>query len=124
VTGDELVRRLDEGAVAVVDVRTREEYDGNAGYPCDPRQGHIPGAVHVDWEELFAGEGRPHDRETVLALLRDRGIDPELELVTYCHSGQRSAFAAAALRAAGFEAENYEGSWHEWSRRDPASGLG
>jgi thiosulfate/3-mercaptopyruvate sulfurtransferase len=119
VTGDELFRRLDEGSVAIVDVRTREEYEGNAGYPCDPRQGHIPGAVHLDWEELFAGEGRPHDRETLLALLRDRGVDPELELVTYCHSGQRSAFAAVALRAAGFEAENYEGSWHEWSRREP-----
>ena len=118
MTGDELARRLDEGAVAVIDVRTREEYEGNAGYPCDPRQGHIPGAVHLGWEELFAGEGRPHDRETVIGLLRDRGVDPELALVTYCHSGQRSTFAAVALRAAGFEAENYEGSWHEWSRRD------
>jgi len=117
VTADELARRLGERSVAVLDVRTRKEYEGSAGYPCDPRQGHIPGAIHLDWEELFAGEGRPHDRETVLALVRDRGIDPELELVAYCHSGQRSAFAAAALRAVGLEAENYEGSWHEWSRR-------
>ena len=118
MTADELARRLDEGSAAVIDVRTRKEYEGSAGYPCDPRQGHIPGAVHLDWEDLFAGEGRPHDRETVLALLTDRGVDPELELVTYCHSGQRSSFAAAALRAAGLEVENYEGSWHEWSRRD------
>ena len=42
---DDLTRRLDEGSVVVIDVRTREEYEGNAGYPCDPRQGHIPGAV-------------------------------------------------------------------------------
>jgi thiosulfate/3-mercaptopyruvate sulfurtransferase len=121
VTGDELVRRLEEGTVAILDVRTRGEYEGSAGYPCDPRQGHIPGAVHIDWEDLFAGEGRPQDRATVLALLDARGVDPELELVTYCHSGQRSSFAAAALRAAGLEVENYEGSWHEWSRRDSAS---
>ena len=125
VTADELARRLEEGSVAILDVRTREEYEGSGGYPCDPRQGHIPGAVHLGWEDLFAGEGRPHDRATVLALLEGRGVDPELELVTYCHSGQRSSFAAAALRAAGLEVENYEGSWHEWSRRDPESeGVG
>ena len=50
-------------------------------------------------------------------LLRERGIDPAAELVMYCHSGQRSELAAARLRAAGLDAENYPGSWHEWSRR-------
>jgi thiosulfate/3-mercaptopyruvate sulfurtransferase len=38
------------------------------------------------------------------------------ELVTYCHSGSRSARATLALRAAGYRARNYAGSWHEWSR--------
>ena len=49
-------------------------------------------------------------------LLSDRGVDPDSELLAYCHSGQRSAFAVSALRAAGLVARNYEGSWHEWSR--------
>lgn len=40
-------------------------------------------------------------------------------LIAYCHSGQRSALAVEILRAAGYEARNYRGSWHEWSR-DPA----
>ena len=117
MTGDELVRRIREGTVAVVDVRTREEFTGEAGYPCDPRQGHIEGAAHLEWSDLYAGEGRPHDAETIRRLLAERGIDPESDIVTYCHSGQRSAFAAAALCSAGIAAENYEGSWHEWSRR-------
>ena len=47
--------------------------------------------------------------------------DPEgRRVVAYCHSGQRSELAAALLRAAGIDAVNYEGSWHEWSRRHPA----
>jgi thiosulfate/3-mercaptopyruvate sulfurtransferase len=117
VTGDELARRMEEGTVAVLDVRSAEEYAGDSGYPCDPRQGHIPGAVHLDWEELYLGEGRPHVREAVLAMLRERGVDPELDLVAYCHSGQRSAMACHALRQAGLAVENFEGSWHEWSRR-------
>jgi len=38
--------------------------------------------------------------------------------VAYCHSGSRSALAALALRAAGYDARNYPGSWHEWSRHE------
>ena len=120
MTGDELARRLEDGSVVLLDVRTRAEFAGEAGYPCDPRQGHIPGAVNLDWEELFAGEGRPHDADTIRRLLTERGVDPEQSLVTYCHSGQRSELAAVALRSAGLEAENYAGSWHEWSRREDA----
>ena len=118
MTGDELAQALGEGRVTVLDVRTPAEYAGEAGYPCDPRQGHIPGAVNVEWSELYAEEGRPHEAATIRRLLLQSGADPDRPLVAYCHSGQRSAFAAAALRAAGFDAENYDGSWHEWSRRD------
>jgi 3-mercaptopyruvate sulfurtransferase SseA len=113
VTGDELARRLAEGAVTLLDVRSRAEYDGEAGYGCDPRQGHIEGAVHVDITEILDTEPA-----ALPALLSERGADVSRPIVAYCHSGQRSAFAAAALRAGGLEAENYEGSWHEWSRRD------
>ena len=117
MTGDELARRLAEGSVAVLDVRSREEFAGEGGYPCDPRQGHIEGAAHVEWSDLYAGEGEPREAEAIRRLLRERGVDPDVPVVAYCHSGQRSAFAVAALRSAGITAENYEGSWHEWSRR-------
>ena len=42
---DELAARL--GEVPILDVRRPEEYDGSFGSPCDPRQGHIPGAVNL-----------------------------------------------------------------------------
>jgi thiosulfate/3-mercaptopyruvate sulfurtransferase len=118
MSGDELAARLAAGEVALIDVRSADEYAGRDGYPCDPRQGHIPGAVHVELRELFAAPGVRLDAPAMRALLAERGIDPEREIVAYCHSGQRSALAAGALRAAGLAAANYEGSWHEWSRRD------
>jgi thiosulfate/3-mercaptopyruvate sulfurtransferase len=40
------------------------------------------------------------------------------EVIAYCHSGSRSGLAVQLLVAAGYEARNYVGSWHEWSR-DP-----
>ena len=117
MTGDELAKLIDQGRVTVLDVRTPAEFAGEAGYGCDPRQGHIAGAVNVRWEEICAGEGQPHDAETIRRLVAERGGDPDRPIVAYCHSGQRSSLAVAALRAAGVEAENYSGSWHEWSRR-------
>jgi thiosulfate/3-mercaptopyruvate sulfurtransferase len=111
VTGDELARLLAENAVTLLDVRTPEEFRGEAGYPCDPRQGHIEGAANVPVEVLLAGGD-------LRQLLAGSGVDLEKRIVAYCHSGQRSEVAAAALRAAGLDAVNYEGSWHEWSRRN------
>ena len=53
VTGDELARLLAEDSVTLLDVRTPEEFSGEAGYPCDPRQGHIEGAVNIPLEVLM-----------------------------------------------------------------------
>lgn len=114
MTGDELAALLASGEIALVDVRSRAEYEGERGYPCDPRQGHIPGAVNLDVNELFAAGG---DAEAIRALLAVRSVPEGARVVAYCHSGSRSEMAAALLRAAGVEAENYAGSWHEWSRR-------
>lgn len=117
MTGDELAELLAREEVALVDVRSSEEFEGVAGYPCDPRQGHIPGAVHLDLNEIYAAGGDPAALRRFLA---ERGIDDGRRVVAYCHSGSRSELAAALLRAAGVDAVNYAGSWHEWSRRDPS----
>jgi thiosulfate/3-mercaptopyruvate sulfurtransferase len=115
VTGDELARLLAGGEVALLDVRSAEEFEGTAGYPCDPVQGHIPGAVNLDLNALYAAGG---DAATLRRFLAERGIPEGRRVVTYCHSGSRSELATALLRAAGVDAVNYEGSWHEWSRRE------
>ncbi len=112
-TRDELAARLEDSGLMILDVRSEEEFRGKHGYPCDPRQGHIPGARHVPVQELFAGPGEPLPADQIRARLGD----PE-EVVAYCHSGSRSALATLALRLAGYSARNYAGSWHEWSRHD------
>jgi thiosulfate/3-mercaptopyruvate sulfurtransferase len=105
---EELVERLDE--LRVVDVRSEGEFDGSAGYPCDPRHGHIPGAANLDVRELVSLSDDD---------LRARLGEPaDGEVVVYCHSGSRSDTAAQVLRRAGYEVRNYRGSWHEWSRTE------
>ncbi|MFI0446642.1 ArsR/SmtB family transcription factor [Actinomadura sp. 6N118] len=56
VSRDELMNRVREGTVIVLDVRPREEY----------KAGHIPGAISIPLEELSEHlSGLPSDREIV-----------------------------------------------------------
>jgi thiosulfate/3-mercaptopyruvate sulfurtransferase len=112
-TRHELAARLADPTLSIVDVRRPEEYAGEVGAPCDPRQGHIPGALNVEVSTLFAGPGQP---QPVSEIRRTVGLEEGAAVVAYCHSGSRSALATIALRAGGYDARNYLGSWHEWSR--------
>ena len=108
ITIDELRTRL--GELAVIDVRTASEFDGSKGKPCDPRQGHIPGARNVDVYRLMNLE--------LAEIEAELGVESGGEVIAYCHGGSRSAIATQMLRALGYDARNYVGSWHEWSRHD------
>jgi rhodanese-related sulfurtransferase len=78
-----------EDGAQLVDVR--EPYEREAG--------HIAGSLHIELQAL------PAQAET---LDRDRPI------VFYCRSGSRSAMAADAFAAAGFDARNLDGGLEAW----------
>ena len=67
------------------DVRSAGEFDGTeAGWNPPPRLGHMPGAVHLNYVELFdadAGTLKPADELTTL--LAAHGITPESTVATY-----------------------------------------
>jgi len=107
----ELRRRLGEEGLAVLDVRTVHEFDGTAQNHCDPRHGHIAGARNLPLETLVASNSADEVRALV-------GLPEGTEVIAYCHVGTRSGYAVDVLRAAGYQARNYLGSWHEWSRDD------
>ena len=107
----ELVERHGDAGLVLLDVRGAAEFAGDVVAPCDPRAGHIPGARHLDLARLLEAG----DPEAVRVLV---GEPAGAEVIAYCHSGSRSAMAAHLLSASGYEARNYVGSWHEWSR-DP-----
>ena len=105
----EELRRLLENDVVLLDVRSQLEFEGRAGAHCDPRQGHIPGAVNVPVERIV----ECRTVEEVRALV---GEPAGTEIVAYCHVGSRSGYAVQMLEDAGYPTRNYVGSWHEWSR--------
>lgn len=88
----------------LLDVRSREEFEGRVHPPCCPRGGRIPGAESAPLELFFEPKG----------LLEGLGLKPGDEIGVYCHSGARSAVAFFVLRSLGVRARNYLGSMHEW----------
>lgn len=114
-THADLLERFKE--VTVLDVRTQDEYDGKTPY-LSKRGGHVPGAKHLYWHDLFDESGTlKHDLKDRLT---DLGLKPEAPIAVYCTGGIRSAMATLALRDLGYDARNYDGGWWEWSADDNA----
>lgn len=116
---DELRGRLNDPALRLLDVRGEGEWTGR-DRPGGQRGGHLPGAVHLHWKRLLAddGSGRMRSPGEIRALLREAGLDPATETVTYCQAAVRAAHTALALTLAGWERVRvYEGSMAEWAGR-------
>jgi rhodanese-related sulfurtransferase len=81
---------LERGSeMTVVDVR--EPYERDAG--------HIEGSAHIELVDLSERAGE---------------INRERPVVFYCRVGARSAMAAAAFRAAGYDAHSMRGGLVRW----------
>ncbi len=97
ITTDELKAKMGSGAkITLVDVR--EPWEWNL---C-----HLEGARHIPMGEIP---------------VRHLELDPEDDVVVYCHVGQRSAMVVQYLRKQGFQkAVNLRGGIEAWaSQVDP-----
>jgi thiosulfate/3-mercaptopyruvate sulfurtransferase len=81
---DDLKARVGDSSVGILDVRTDDEWLGtnNRG---NQRAGHVPGAVHLEWLNFVTSDDRRvfKPASELRAMLRDVGINPEQEVVTY-----------------------------------------
>jgi adenylyltransferase/sulfurtransferase len=97
VSPQELKERLDhQHALVLVDVRENWET-----MLC-----RLPHALHMPVEEIE---------------LRAEELNPNEEIVVYCHHGVRSAAVAQYLRQRGYNARNLAGGLDAWARTvDPS----
>ena len=91
VSREDLLRRLREGAVTVLDVRPEDEY----------ALGHLPGALNIPLRALK---------------VRLSELNPSQEIVAYCRGPYcvLSYEAVAQLRARGFKVRRLEDGLPEW----------
>ncbi len=113
ITTEELQENYDD--YVIVDVRTKEEYDGAVLYD-EAKGGHLPGAIHVPYTDLFQADGTLKDNETITKLFEDKGIEKSDRVVTYCTGGIRSAYAQIVLEMCGYEnTYSYCQSYWRWA---------
>jgi adenylyltransferase/sulfurtransferase len=93
MTANELKGRLDAGrSPLLLDVRQDWE----------TKLCRLPNAIHIPIEEIE---------------LRTDELDPQSEIVVYCHQGVRSAAVAEYLRSLGFaDVRNLAGGLDFWAR--------
>lgn len=91
-------RRLIAAGVAVVDVRTPEEF----------ATGHVPGAVNIPHDQMAARHGEIGP--------------PSTPVLLYCRSGRRSGIAAGTLAEKGFTAVWDMGTYQAWVASSAAAG--
>jgi len=119
VDADWVRARLDDPTVTLMDTRTIEEYTGTGGRRGIPSAGHLAGARHLVWEEMFRSRDDPRlkPKEEILAMYRARGAAAGKTVVTYCYIGYRASISYFVARYLGFDAKFYDGSYQDWSLR-------
>jgi thiosulfate/3-mercaptopyruvate sulfurtransferase len=122
VLQEEVSQVLGSSQYVLLDVRSQEEYDGKLFMMQPPiegeRAGHIPGAIHLPFEQTLNGDGTFKSFDELRVLLKNAGITPDKVVFPYCAVGGRSGYMWFVLKyLLGYpEVRNYDGSWLEWSR--------
>lgn len=115
---DYIRQHLGEEGFALLDARSREEYNGVKRFA--EKAGHIPGAVNMDW--LLALDQQHNLRlkpaDQLRQLLDHLGIQDNQQVITYCHTHHRSSLTYIMLKSLGFpRVKGYPGSWSDWGNR-------
>jgi thiosulfate/3-mercaptopyruvate sulfurtransferase len=122
VRRDEVLAKLRQPEIALVDVRSPQEFAGELlappGYEQEgaSRGGHIPGAQSVPWATAVRDDGTFKSAAELVAIYGGKGVTPDKEVHAYCRIGERSAHTWFVLRELlGYgNVKNYDGSWTEW----------
>jgi thiosulfate/3-mercaptopyruvate sulfurtransferase len=103
---DAVEAAIDDPDTVIVDTREQWEYE----------EGHIPGAVRLDWRELVDDDTRGlHPDSEMRTLLEERGVTPEKRVLLYCNTARRISHTYTVLRHLGYpNLAFYEGSLTEW----------
>lgn len=119
-TAEYIMGRLEKPGFVVLDVRSDGEWNGT-NTRGNKRQGHMPGAVHLEWTNNLAADDlkRWKSADDLKAMFEAAGVTPDKEVVTVCQGGIRAAQAAFTLSLIGYNnVRDYDGSFGDWGNRD------
>ncbi len=110
----EVLNSLDDDDIKIWDARSAEEYAGTKVTAL--RNGHIPGAVNLDWLHTMDKDNnlRLLPLQDLQKKLNSLGIQDNHKIITHCLSHHRSGLTYLIAKALGYNVLAYDGSWSEW----------
>jgi thiosulfate/3-mercaptopyruvate sulfurtransferase len=118
---DDILPRLGDAGLSLVDVRSPAEFKGEVLAPpglseTAQRAGHIPGAVSVPWAQTVREDGTFKSAAELRDLYAANGVTNRQDIITYCRIGERASHTWFVLHELlGYDrVRNYDGSWTEW----------
>ena len=113
------VKSIDDSTLVLIDTRGDDEYSGKFHKDGTAYPGHINGAINLDWASTvdFNGSHKFRSAKELKEIFAVNGVNETTPVITYCHSGVRSAHTLFVLKELlGYRnIKNYDGSWIEWS---------
>jgi thiosulfate/3-mercaptopyruvate sulfurtransferase len=117
VSLDDVRRMVDTDEGVLVDARPARLFRGEGKHWV--RNGHIPGAVNLDWKSLMRSDNESlfKPRKEIEALLREAGLEATSPTIVYCGTGREATLLYLYLKGVlqWPRVTLYEGSWTEWS---------
>ena len=111
---DELLSKIGNTDVQIIDTRLEVEYNGRVIYG-ENKAGHIPGAISLPFNSLVDSNGFLKSREELEKYVADKGLDKNKLQITYCTTGVRASYVAVILEELGFTVRNYEPSFARYA---------
>ena len=111
---DELLSKIGNLDVQIIDTRLEVEYNGRVIYG-ENKAGHIPGAISLPFNTLVDSNGFLKSRAALEKYVTDKGLDKNKLQVTYCTTGVRASYVAVILEELGFNVRNYEPSFARYA---------
>ena len=111
---DELLSKIGNTDVQIIDTRLEVEYNGRVIYG-ENKAGHIPGAISLPFNSLVDSNGFLKSRAALEKYVTDKGLDKNKLQVTYCTTGVRASYVAVILEELGFKVRNYEPSFARYA---------
>ena len=111
---DELLSKIGNTDVQIIDTRLEVEYNGRVIYG-ENKAGHVPGAISLPFNTLVDNNGFLKSREELEKYVADKGLDKNKLQITYCTTGVRASYVAVILEELGFKVRNYEPSFARYA---------
>ena len=111
---DELLSKIGNTDVQIIDTRLEVEYNGRVIYG-ENKAGHVPGAISLPFNSLVDSNGFLKSRAALEKYVTDKGLDKNKLQVTYCTTGVRASYVAVILEELGFKVRNYEPSFARYA---------